>query len=126
MLSNAYFLENFRFDTAENEPAKNLQKFARILLILLTLTPNPNPFQLSGGRAPRLAREQAAAGPRQRAPLDLDALRQVRRVLHHADAAEHYTETVRAIVSDTESDSDSDVADFVRAQRRADRDDMAF
>ena len=25
MLSNAYFLEKFRFDTAENEPAKNLQ-----------------------------------------------------------------------------------------------------
>ena len=23
MLSNAYFLEKFRFDTAENEPAKN-------------------------------------------------------------------------------------------------------
>ena len=39
MLSNAYFLAKFRFDTAENEPAKNLQnfaKFARILLILLT------------------------------------------------------------------------------------------
>ena len=27
MLSNAYFLAKFRFDTAENEPAKNLQKF---------------------------------------------------------------------------------------------------
>ena len=26
--SNAYFLAKFRFDTAENEPAKNLQKFA--------------------------------------------------------------------------------------------------
>ena len=25
MLSNAYFLANFRFDSAENEPAKNLQ-----------------------------------------------------------------------------------------------------
>ena len=30
MLSNAYFLAKFRFDTAENEPAKNLQKFAKI------------------------------------------------------------------------------------------------
>ena len=29
MLSNAYFLEKFRFDTAENEPAKNLQNFAK-------------------------------------------------------------------------------------------------
>ena len=35
MLSNAYFLAKFRFDTAENEPAKNLQN----LPILLTLTP---------------------------------------------------------------------------------------
>ena len=30
MLSNAYFLAKFRFDTAENEPAKNLQKIAKI------------------------------------------------------------------------------------------------
>ena len=37
MLSNAYFLAKFRFDTAENEPAKNLQD----LPTLLTLTPNP-------------------------------------------------------------------------------------
>ena len=28
MLSNAYFLAKFRFDTAENEPAKNMQNFA--------------------------------------------------------------------------------------------------
>ena len=28
-LSNAYFVANFRFDTAENEPAKNLQKFVK-------------------------------------------------------------------------------------------------
>ena len=27
MQSNAYFLAKFRFDTAENEPAKNLQNF---------------------------------------------------------------------------------------------------
>ena len=30
MLPNAYFLAKFRFDTAENEPAKNLQNFAKI------------------------------------------------------------------------------------------------
>ena len=29
MLSNAYFLAKFRFDTAENEPAKNLQNFVK-------------------------------------------------------------------------------------------------
>ena len=31
MLSNAYFLAKFRFDTAENEPGKNLQKFAKTI-----------------------------------------------------------------------------------------------
>ena len=30
MLSNAYFLAKFRFDTAENEPAKKLQDFSRL------------------------------------------------------------------------------------------------
>ena len=29
MLSNAYFLAKIRVDTAENEPAKNLQHFAK-------------------------------------------------------------------------------------------------
>ena len=29
MLSNAYFLAEVRFDTAENEPAKKLQNFAK-------------------------------------------------------------------------------------------------
>ena len=39
MLSNVYFLAKFRFETAENEPAKNLQNSAKFanLLILLTL-----------------------------------------------------------------------------------------
>ena len=36
MLSNAYFLAKFRFDTAENEPAKNLQNFANFA--------DPNPL----------------------------------------------------------------------------------
>ena len=30
MLSNAYFLAKFRFDTAENEPAKNVAKIANL------------------------------------------------------------------------------------------------
>ena len=30
MLSNAYFLAKFRFDTAENEPTKNLQNFRKM------------------------------------------------------------------------------------------------
>ena len=29
MLSNAYFLAKFRFDTAENEPAKKFQKLSK-------------------------------------------------------------------------------------------------
>ena len=32
MPSNAYFLAKFRFDTAENEPAKNLQNFRKMHL----------------------------------------------------------------------------------------------
>ena len=43
MLSNAYFLAKFRFDTAENTPAKNLQnnfgKFANFA--------DPNPLTLT-------------------------------------------------------------------------------
>ena len=30
MLSNAYFVAKFRFDTAENESGKNLQKFRKM------------------------------------------------------------------------------------------------
>ena len=43
MLSNAYFLANVRFDTAENEPAKNLQNFAKICPNFA----NPNPLTLT-------------------------------------------------------------------------------
>ena len=32
MLSNEYFLAKFRFDTPENEPAKNLQNFRKMHL----------------------------------------------------------------------------------------------
>ena len=39
MLSNAYFLAKFRFDTAENEPAKNLLNFADFPNFA---NPNPN------------------------------------------------------------------------------------
>ena len=41
MLSNAYFLAKFRFDTAENEPAKNLQQFAKFANFA-----DPNPLLL--------------------------------------------------------------------------------
>ena len=69
MLSNAYLLAKFRFDTAENEPAKNLQNFANfpILLILRTLTPNESAGR--GGRGPGRGRlgegdDRGLAGPR--------------------------------------------------------------
>ena len=45
MLSNAYFLAKFRFDTAENEPAKNLQ-ILLIFSILLTLARRRRPAEL--------------------------------------------------------------------------------
>ena len=35
MLSNAYFLAKFRFHTAENEPAKNLQILKKMLIFLV-------------------------------------------------------------------------------------------
>ena len=44
MLSNAYFLAKFRFDTAENEPAKNLHTFAKF-----TNFADPNPLTAGGG-----------------------------------------------------------------------------
>ena len=52
MLSNAYFLAKIRFDTAENEPAKNLQN----LPILLT------PTQVLPGHGAAGARVAEAAG----------------------------------------------------------------
>ena len=87
MLSNAYFLAKFRFDTAENEPAKNLQNFAKfqnllILPISLTLTQvrrrprgglllragargGPGGAQRGGGGLRHDARGPAGKGPRE-------------------------------------------------------------
>ena len=52
MLSNAYFLAKFRFDTAENEPAKNLQKFDKIknlLILMIFSAEQPRPALPHGG-----------------------------------------------------------------------------
>ena len=43
MLWNAYFLAKFRFDTAENEPAKNLQNFAKFANFAIFADPDPRP-----------------------------------------------------------------------------------
>ena len=66
MLSNAYFLAKFRFDTAENEPAKNLQNFAKFANFA-----DPNPLtpgseqQASGALRPKVwpSIERAPPGP---------------------------------------------------------------
>ena len=63
MLSNAYFLAKFRFDTAENEPAKNFPKTPpregplldarETLAVRETLAPGGR-----GGRQPTVARSR--------------------------------------------------------------------
>ena len=45
MLSNAYFHAKFRFDTAENEPSKNLQNFA-----IFPNFANPHGYRSAGVR----------------------------------------------------------------------------
>ena len=50
MLSNAYFLAKFRFDTAENEPAKNLQNFRKIATYRLQNS-NLSKFAIGDGMA---------------------------------------------------------------------------
>ena len=67
MLSNAYFLAKFRFDTAENEPAKNLQNFTNFPDFA---NPNPQPLHVGGegrrggGRAARRGGEGRFSGAR--------------------------------------------------------------
>ena len=59
MLSNAYFLAKFRFDTAENEPAKNLQNFRKCIFrkcIFLHFSA----LKKRKGHARRLARRRRA------------------------------------------------------------------
>ena len=65
MLSNAYFLAKIRFDTAENEPAKVLQKFARKKLIFANSANTPRtlyPLSAGGDEAPA-AGAPASSGP---------------------------------------------------------------
>ena len=62
MLSNAYLLAKFRFDTAENEPAKNLQNFEKIantnpssLRSMLMVDAAGRPLPSSPGATPNAA-----------------------------------------------------------------------
>ena len=71
MLSNAYFLAKFRFDTAVNEPAKNLQILQNLpILPLLPLTLTPNRRASAAGTRPRgsRARPRTSARPRTTSP----------------------------------------------------------
>ena len=55
MLSNAYFLAKFRFDTSENEPAQNLQKFCKICPFFTAKTSPTTARQLASESARQLA-----------------------------------------------------------------------
>ena len=61
MLSNAYFLAKFRFDTAENEPAKNLQSFVKKFANFANFATLVEPRVLGGGPARREALGPALA-----------------------------------------------------------------
>ena len=66
MLSNAYFLAQFHFDTAENEPAKMLQnsakKIAEFANFASFANPNPNlTLTTRSGSDARVQRRHAAA-----------------------------------------------------------------
>ena len=57
MLSNAYFLAKFRFDTAENEPAKKFAKFSKNAFSKTAFSKtafSKNAFSKNGGRVRRL------------------------------------------------------------------------
>ena len=80
MLSNAYFLAKFRFDTAENEPAKISTKFYKILQnSICQFCEGPG----ARARSPRLQRPKAHSAPWYKSPsLFLGAAREVRSSLN--------------------------------------------
>ena len=57
MLSNAYFIAKFRFDTAENEPAKNCKIFANFA------NPNPNNQRRTRGATSSSTGGRSPGGP---------------------------------------------------------------
>ena len=67
MLSNAYFLAKLRFDTAENEPAKNLQKF--LIFIKFARFANFAPSKIPArGPRPEADRPRRGGAPAGRGP----------------------------------------------------------
>ena len=79
MLSNAYLLAKFRFATAENEPAKNLQKFANKTLI------PPPPGDRQSRAMPGVRGTLRRGRERRDQP---EGVRRVREVLHGAEVPE--------------------------------------
>ena len=77
MLSNAYFLAKVRFDTAENEPAKNLQNLLLESVMLLIL---PQVRDALRG-APRRRRGRGRARGRRPLPQDVPRRRQGPRLI---------------------------------------------
>ena len=76
MLSNAYFLAKIRFDTAENEPAKNFQHFAKKMAAGRTQPTAAAPRGLFGTllAAPRSQALEALHGQRSRLEAEADGL----------------------------------------------------
>ena len=60
MLSNAYFVAKFRFDTAENEPAKNLQIFRKMHFSKMQAGAAPQRVVGADGRAARAEQARGA------------------------------------------------------------------
>ena len=75
MLSKAYFLAKFRFDTVENEPAENLQK--KLILLIPPHWPIPSGIAALQVRAGVGVGLHGAELP----PLFADALRDARHAL---------------------------------------------
>ena len=76
MLSNAYFVAKFRFDTAENEPAKNLQNFRKMHFSKMHSETIPQTAQAGGlllhqGRGILPVLERDVPRPRAHARLEL-------------------------------------------------------
>ena len=67
-MPNAYFLAKFRFDTAENEPAKNLRRNAKFANFANAQAPRPAPLQQSKSASLHLLH---VLPPRRVVPIDL-------------------------------------------------------
>ena len=69
MLSNTDVLAKFRFDTAENEPTKNLQNFPKkIANFANSRDPKPYPRRRTASRRPPAAGPRTPGPPRSASP----------------------------------------------------------